>query len=149
MRRMTAGDLDRVMAIAESQREAPQWPQSAYGTALDAEASPGRVALVVEDQATGTIAGFAVAGMIPPEAELESIAVAAEFQRQGAAKELFSALTHVLPRYGVRETLLEVRASNWRALAFYRGLGFAVAGSRPGYYADPIEDAVVLRLSLG
>ena len=34
------------------------------------------------------------------------------------------------------------------ALALYAGLGFAEIGRRPRYYADPIEDAVLMRLWL-
>jgi ribosomal-protein-alanine N-acetyltransferase len=48
----------------------------------------------------------------------------------------------------ITEVLLEVRASNSAALAFYRALGFAIAGRRPLYYADPIEDAVLMELRL-
>jgi ribosomal-protein-alanine N-acetyltransferase len=43
---------------------------------------------------------------------------------------------------------LEVRPSNHAALAFYRAQGFAVTGRRPRYYADPVEDAVLLALNL-
>jgi len=48
----------------------------------------------------------------------------------------------------VTEVLLEVRSSNSPALAFYIAQGFAITGRRPRYYADPIEDAVLLELRL-
>jgi ribosomal-protein-alanine N-acetyltransferase len=48
----------------------------------------------------------------------------------------------------VREVLLEVRRSNVAAQGFYRSVGFVEEGRRPGYYADPIEDAVLMRLRL-
>jgi ribosomal protein S18 acetylase RimI-like enzyme len=41
-----------------------------------------------------------------------------------------------------------VRASNHPALAFYRALGFVKTSLRPSYYADPIEDAVLMHLPL-
>ena len=49
----------------------------------------------------------------------------------------------------VTEVLLEVRASNQQATAFYRALGFAESGRRLRYYADPVEDAVLMSLRLG
>jgi ribosomal-protein-alanine N-acetyltransferase len=31
-------------------------------------------------------------------------------------------------------------------MALYGELGFAVVGRRPGYYAGPVEDAVLMRM---
>jgi ribosomal-protein-alanine N-acetyltransferase len=44
---------------------------------------------------------------------------------------------------------LEVRAGSGGAIALYSGLGFVVAGLRKGYYKEPDEDAVMMRLELG
>jgi ribosomal-protein-alanine N-acetyltransferase len=86
--------------------------------------------------------------LLPPQAELETIAVAAEVQRRGLARRIFFAVADELRTARVTEVLVEVRASNLPALALYRAQGFAIAGRRPGYYADPIEDAVLLDLRL-
>jgi len=149
IRRMAAADLDRVIAIAASLRQSPQWPRAAYVAALDPEAVPRRIALVAEDATTGQVAGFAVARLTPPEGELETIAVAAEFQRRGEARQLFLALADEMRGERVRDVLLEVRESNQQALGLYRALGFVEVGRRPRYYADPVEDAVLMRLRLG
>ena len=148
IRPMTTDDLDRVIALAESVREAPHWPRRAFAAALDPDAEPQRVALAAESANAGVI-GFAIAVVIPPHAELESIAVAVEAQRRGVARELFAALACELKRRQITEVLLEVRPSNERATSVYRALGFEETGCRPGYYADPEEDAVLMRLSLG
>lgn len=148
IRPMVAEDVGRVMEIAKSLSQAPHWGQAVYLAAVDADAKPRRVALVAEDRMTGTIAGFAVASVTPPESELETIAVAEGFQRAGVARSLFAKLADELRRQGAGVTLLEVRASNEKALAFYRALGFAESGRRPRYYADPVEDAVLMRLAL-
>ena len=55
-------------------------------------------------------------------------------------------ITAELNASGVDNVLLEVRVSNQPALAFYEALGFVKTRLRPGYYADPIEDAVLMRL---
>ncbi len=144
---MTPADVDAVMAIALSLPQAPQWPRSAYQTALNHESQPQRIALVALD-AANTIAGFVVASFIPPDAELETIAVAAKFQRQGLARQLFRALCDELRLAPITDLVLEVRASNHPALAFYRALGFAQTGLRPRYYADPVEDAILMGLDV-
>ncbi len=145
IRPMAAGDLDRLVEIAAGLEHAPHWPRLAYAAVLD-PAFPRRIALVAEN--LGGLSGFAVARLTPPEAELETIAVTAEFQRQGVARNIFAVLAGELRRADVHEILLEVRTSNRPARAFYRSLGFAEAGQRLRYYADPVEDAVLMRLGL-
>jgi ribosomal-protein-alanine N-acetyltransferase len=151
-RRMTAADLDRVLAIAENLLQAPHWPRSAWLNAINSqfepESTPRRIALVAADPQPGSILGFAVVSLMPPQAELETIAVAPESQRLGLGERIFQALAAELKAAGVNELVLEVRASNRPALAFYRTLGFVKTGLRPRYYADPIEDAVLMRLPL-
>lgn len=148
VRAMTAADVEGVLKIAASLPRAPQWPRGAYEAALEEERSPRRVALVagLAGNVTGEVAGFAVASVLGPAAELETIAVAAARQRQGVATALWRALAAELRRAGARETLLEVRASNREALGLYGRLGFAEIGRRKSYYADPVEDAVQMRL---
>ena len=144
---MEAGDLDAVLAIAASLKAAPNWPRASYEAAIAPAQSPQRIALVAET-GDSQIAGFLVATIIPPESELESIAVSASHQRRGIARALFAELQMRLPQQGCREILLEVRASNRTALAFYAALGFVPTGRRPNYYADPAEDAVLMRRDL-
>jgi [ribosomal protein S18]-alanine N-acetyltransferase len=139
-------DVDRLVEIAAGLDSAPRWPRQTYTSLLDNAGN--RITLVAEEAGSGSIAGFVVARLILPEAELESIAVAGEFQRRSVARWLFLALAEALCRDGVAEIMLEVRAGNGAAQALYRGLGFAEEGRRPSYYADPVEDAVLMRLRL-
>jgi ribosomal-protein-alanine N-acetyltransferase len=148
IRRMTQADLGRVMEISGSLKQAPHWPLSIWLAALDSEFASRRIALVVVDEASGAINGFALAGVLAPKAELESIVVAREAQRRGVARRLLAALLSEFEAEGVTEVLLEVRASNGAALELYRRLGFVEAGRRVRYYADPIEDALLLTLCI-
>jgi len=145
IRRMTTTDLDRVMEIAGSLPSAPHWPRQAYLAAMEAEASPRRIALVADSDG---VIGFTVASLLPPEAELELIAVSPQAQRQGVAGRLFAALAKELYTAKVFGIMLEVRASNHPAIGLYRRLGFAEIGRRKRYYNDPVEDAVQMRLGL-
>jgi ribosomal-protein-alanine acetyltransferase len=146
---MRKEDLDRVVAVASGLKEAPLWAPAAYLAALDLSSMPRRVALVAEAPESGAMVGFAVASVLPPQGELESIAVAAAAQRQGVGRRLISTLVEELKAAGVDEVFLEVRASNERALAFYRSLGWRETGRRRRYYPDPEEDAVLMNLGLG
>ncbi len=149
IRPMTAADLPRVMQIAASLPDAPNWPQSVYLTVLDPAATPHRIVLVASAAQAKDLQGFIVASLLPPQAELETIAVEADCQRQGLGRRLFDALAAELRETGVHDVTLEVRASNHAALGFYRSLGFGRTGIRRGYYTEPVDDAVLMRLRLG
>ncbi len=148
VRRMSAVDVERVIALAASLKDAPHWRREAYLRALDPGATPVRIAFVAENPKEGAVAGFAVACVMRPQAELESIAVRAADQRQGTGRKLFFAVVEELGAQGVRSVFLEVRASNQRARDFYRSLGWKETGLRPRYYAEPEEDAVLMGLEL-
>ncbi len=86
------------------------------------------------------IAGFLIWRVTAPdEAEILNLAVDPAFRRRGAAQALIAALTSP-------EIFLEVRESNRAARALYTKAGFREAGLRFGYYHDPPEAAIVMRL---
>ncbi len=148
---MTAADVARALEISASLPELPHWPESAYLDALNPESTPRRIVLVaagLDSAGSSHVEGFTVASLLPSQAELESIAVAAGSQRRGLGRMLLHTLLTELRVAGVIEITLEVRASNDAAAAFYRRAGFAQTGIRRAYYADPVEDAVLMRLEL-
>ena len=147
IRPMTNGDIDAIVAIASSLPDAPHWTRSSYEAVFAPNSSPSRIALVAE-VSDSRIAGFLLASLIPPQAELESIAVAVDFQRRGVARRLFEAICQELPNRNCSEILLEVRPSNFAARAYYRSLGFSETARRPAYYANPVEDAILMNRSV-
>jgi [ribosomal protein S18]-alanine N-acetyltransferase len=148
IRPLAEADLDRVVGLAEALPEAPHWPRQLYEEALSDDAPRPRIALVAQDLGCGEVAGFIIASLIRPEAELESIAVSAQVQRRGVGRRLFATLIDELRHAGVEELLLEVRASNLTAIRFYAAQNFKRAGTRSRYYTDPQEDAVLMTLRL-
>jgi ribosomal-protein-alanine N-acetyltransferase len=139
---MRLDDVPHVTEIADDLDHAPPWSSAVYRRALDPDASPPRITLVAEDQ-TGVI-GFLVAVLLPPQAELEIIAVRRPAQRQGVARSLLAVLMARLSEHRITDLLLEVRESNRPARRLYRSLGFRETGRRPAYYFDPQEDAILL-----
>jgi [ribosomal protein S18]-alanine N-acetyltransferase len=153
--------LALVIQIAEILEEAPQWPLDAYVNLTSKTPEVRRIALVAQERpAAGQIldsgpglapeiAGFVIARPVPPEAELESIGVAMQWQRRGIGRRLVVAMVAELEKAGIDTLDLEVRASNGIAIAFYVSLGFAETGRRPRYYVDPQEDAILMELRIG
>lgn len=145
---MRPDDIAPVIGIADALREAPHWPPEIYARALNPGAFPARIALVAESPGT-TIVGFSVTVLIPPQAELETIAVAQEARRQGIATGLFVELLAILKQREITEVMLEVRESNHAARSLYPSLGFVETGRRGAYYSDPKEDAILFARPVG
>jgi ribosomal-protein-alanine N-acetyltransferase len=71
-----------------------------------------------------------------------NIAVEEPLRRRGIGSALLAAL---IERAGSEESYtLEVRPSNPGAIALYERFGFRTAGTRPRYYRDTGEDAVIM-----
>ena len=148
IRPMIPADLDQVLAIEQGLEQAPQWPRAAYLSALDPLSRPPSLSFVAIDSTTQSVLAFAVASVLPPQADLEMIAVAPVAQRRGLASSLFAALSESLGVHKISEIILEVRAFNHPALALYRHLGFIQTARRPRYYSDPVEDALLFTLRI-
>ena len=146
---MRAGDVEAVLTLAAALNDAPHWSASVYLGALDLDRSPKRIALVAECGQPDGVVGFAVASVLPPQAELESIAVRADQQRRGIGRLLMDELVSELSAVAVSEILLEVRASNCAACNFYTSGGWRQTGTRARYYSNPEDDAILMRLTLG
>lgn len=145
---MRSGDIGAVSELAASLSDAPSWPAGVYLAALDPNRLPKRIVLVAETGDSAVLSGFAVASMVPPQAELESIAVRADQQRQGIGRMLLNELVNELAAAAVSEMLLEVRASNDVARDFYASSGWRQTGSRARYYSNPEDDAILMSLDL-
>jgi len=147
IRKATADDVPQMRALEQPSETAAHWGGREYD-ALFAPGAPKRVALVAVDDAAGQICGFAVARCGPGEWEIENVVAAPERRGRGVGTGLVRELLQEARKWGCGAVLLEVRASNTPALRLYEKLGFTVSGRRNGYYRDPPEDALLLRLSL-
>ncbi len=143
IRAMGLPDIDAVVEIAAGLALAPHWGREVFLASLYPEDGPPRVALVAE--VAGVVTGFAVASVLAPQSELESIAVQSDAQGRGIGRELLIAIMNAAALPGIEEMVLEVRESNRTALEFYRRAGFLEVGRRRAYYMTPLEDALVMR----
>lgn len=152
MRVAESADVGGVVALERGIAEAPHWAETEY-VAIIGKGDDGairRCFFVAE--AEGRLLGFAVGKVIGSDAdglgELESVAVEAAARRRGVGRALCAAVADWCKGKGVRALELEVRAGSEGAIALYAGMGFVVAGRRAGYYREPVEDALLMRLDL-
>ena len=82
----------------------------------------------------GRIVGYAGVFVVVPEADVQTIAVAAQEQGRGTGRVLLSALVEHARAVGARILHLEVRADRPAALGLYASMGFEVDGRRRDYY---------------
>jgi ribosomal-protein-alanine N-acetyltransferase len=127
-------DLPLVAALHRASMHSP-WTEAGFADSLAA----GHRCLV--SCAGGRIVGCAVSRQVVDQAELLTIATAADARRQGIARDLLTALFIQYAATGVRQCTLEVMVGNAAALAFYRQFRFREIGRRPGYYRLPDGNA--------
>lgn len=107
-------------------------------------AQPTRRYLVALDG--DDVVGYAGLFLLPPDADIQTVAVRQDRQGEGIARRLVSDLLEAADASGATHTMLEVRADNDAAIALYRRLGFVPISTRPRYYPDG-GDAVIMRRS--
>ncbi|MBF9034564.1 ribosomal protein S18-alanine N-acetyltransferase [Rhodobacterales bacterium HKCCE2091] len=95
--------------------------------------------------------GFGLIRLLPPEAEILTLAVHPDGQRRGAGRRILDNLMEMAAGAGAERMFLEVAASNAAARALYAAAGFVETGTRPRYYRYPdgtAEDAVLMETRL-
>lgn len=151
IRPATAEDLDEIVLLEREVAEAPHWSRAEYESMLGkAEEKSGMQRSLLVAEVNVTLVGFAVGKVVNAAvpAELESIVVRASARRMGLGAHLCRAVIDWCRRRGAASLELEVRSANLPARALYERLGFVVEGVRKGYYRDPADDAVLMRLNL-
>ena len=73
--------------------------------------------------------------------EILAIATIEEYRNKGFAQEL-------LDKIKTKDIFLEVRESNERAINFYKKNDFKQISIRKGYYSDPTEDAIIMKMEV-
>jgi len=144
VRPLRAGDVEAVFALERRTEGAAHWNAEEYRRMVEPVAARGVKRIVSVAVGRGTIVGFAAGRILFHEAEIENVAVDAEFRRQGIAAALVASLLDTCRRRGVTLVRLEVRESNVAAQALYESAGFKVEAVRRAYYTQPDESALVL-----
>jgi [ribosomal protein S18]-alanine N-acetyltransferase len=133
-------DLEGILSVDHASFLRP-WTKAMYEAELR-NPSVTRIFVIRTDECA--VAGYCAAWFIAPELHINNLAIRPEYRRRHLATILLHhVLEHTRSEGGERATL-EVRRSNHAARALYEGLGFRVRGLRRDYYAEPVEDALIL-----
>lgn len=148
--RMTEHDLLEVVEIEESSGLS-HWGWDAYHKELQSQIDS--LMLVARGSgavapAEGPIAGFIVARHIADEIHINNVAIRPAFRRNGIAGRLLEDVLLWGKDKGATQAVLEVRAGNSVAQRLYRSCGFEITGRRRRYYKEPLEDALLMAVSL-
>jgi [ribosomal protein S18]-alanine N-acetyltransferase len=140
IRPLSYSDLPQVIAI---ERRAFPTPWSLAMFVLELSKLSGVcLAAADPDLAGEPIVGYLICSRYADVWHLMNIAIDPATRRRGYATAL---LAEMLRRAGPDEAYtLEVRTSNAPAIRLYERFGFRSAGTRPRYYHDTGEDAMIM-----
>ncbi len=135
---MTAEHVSSVWEIEKGSFSCP-WSRESFEMELDNDHA--RYVIAKEG---AEVVGYAGYWRIYDEAHVTNVAIRKDRRGKGYGKALMVRLMDLAAAEGVGAMTLEVRVTNLTARHLYDGLGFVIAGVRPGYYEDNGEDAVIM-----
>jgi ribosomal-protein-alanine N-acetyltransferase len=133
-------DLDEVLAVEEASFTNPWTRQMFEAELANAGISFGYVLRTPDWH----VAAFCTVWVVVDEVHINNLAVRPECRGVGAGRVLLESVLRQAVGLGARRATLEVRRSNTTALKLYERLGFSIAAIRAEYYANPVEDALIL-----
>ena len=142
---MTEEDLDGVMEIERQSFPTP-WSRGLFERELVLSYAHAFVAV---EFPTGPVLGYLCFWLVEGEAHILNLAVHPERRRQRIASRLLRYGLDYSRQKGAEEITLEVRRSNYKAIALYRSFHFQPQGMRRRYYSDSGEDAIIMTLHPG
>lgn len=137
---------DHLDEVAELERVCfpDPWSRNMLAEELDNALAAFLVAL----DGGGAVAGYAGLQVVLDEGYILNVAVRPDCRRQGVAGQLLQVFLDFAKGNQLAFLTLEVRASNYPAIALYGSRGFRGVGRRKNYYEHPKEDAVIMTLDL-
>jgi ribosomal-protein-alanine N-acetyltransferase len=141
IRALGYADLPQVIAIERRAFPTP-WSLAMFVLELSKPSSICLAAVEPGRSRTGRLLGYLICSRYADVWHLMNVAVDPPERRRGIATAL---LDRLLEQAGPNESYtLEVRPSNPSAIALYERFGFRSAGTRPRYYRDTGEDALIM-----
>lgn len=141
VRPMIEKDVKRVAEIEANCFSTP-WTEEMLTDSIRYPQFTG-VILEAEDK----IIGYAFGSALFETADLNRIAVVLEYRSQGYGGWVLEEWITACAQKGAEKIFLEVRVSNFRAIALYKSKGFQHVRLRKNYYENG-EDAIEMRKEL-
>jgi ribosomal-protein-alanine N-acetyltransferase len=143
VRGMTMADLKAVLDIDHMSFPIP-WSERTYKYELTENRSSYMHVVEIQENQIQRVVGYVGFWLIVDEAHISTLAVHPDYRGQGMGALLLQTALADAERLGARIVTLEVRISNQAAINLYRKFDFKVVGSRPRYYRDNNEDAILM-----
>jgi ribosomal-protein-alanine N-acetyltransferase len=140
---MTEEDLGEVSAIERESFSLP-WSSDNFREIVLSQLYR---AFVAKDR-FGRVAGYIIFYVASDEGHVMNVATHPKQRQKGIAQKMLDFVHRIFITEGVKSAYLELRRSNYSALRLYKKTGYIFAGLRKGYYADNMEDAIVMRKPL-
>ena len=137
---------DHLDEVAELERLC--FPDPWSRNMLKEELENDLAAFLVALDEQGTVVGYAGLQVVLDEGYILNVAVRPDCRRQGVAGQLLNVFLNFAKGNQLAFLTLEVRASNYAAIALYGSRGFRGMGRRKNYSEHPREDAVIMTLDL-
>ena len=144
---LVLGIEDRQALVALEQEIFPEdpWTSGMIAQELSSGRSVYFGVCVNDDVAAPVLCGYAGIAL-GVDADVMTMGVLPDFRGRGLGRVLMGALIDVARRWGSERVFLEVRESNAAAISLYENSGFEVVGRTKGYFRNPREDALNMRL---
>ena len=133
--------VEDAAAIAEMERIifSDAWSEKSI---LETIELSNTICLVAEK--AGRKAGYILAYDLNGEAEIVRIATDKDRRRQGVGTFVLEEFKKECSKLNITKVMLDVRESNDAAIKLYEKEGFVQDGTRPGFYQNPYEDAILM-----
>jgi ribosomal-protein-alanine N-acetyltransferase len=140
---VTPRDLDKILTIDRNAFKR-SWNRKSFLQEIDRTDAYSCVARKQLDNGRVDIIAYVFVRILLKEMHIMRIAVAAGYQTRGVATALLQQCFKLARQHQVSAVYVEVRPKNKSAIALYRKTGFQMLGTRPNYYPETGEDALVM-----
>jgi ribosomal-protein-alanine N-acetyltransferase len=145
---ITPQDLNRILTIDRLAFRHP-WSRTLFLEELACDKALGYSVKCSQTDQGVVIIAYVFWRMVATDLHIMRIAVAPDYRSKGVATWLLQqCLQLAKQKKDFDSVYIEVRPSNEAAITLYRKLGFCVVGTRPNYYPESGEDALVMRKQL-
>ena len=140
---MTSAHLDEIAELERICFSVP-WSRNMLAEELDNACSAFLAAL----DENGRVVGYAGLLVVADEGYITNVAVHPDYRRRGIAGQLLDVFENFAVGNRLAFLTLEVRESNYGAIALYGSRGYRGVGRRRNYYEHPREDAIIMTREL-
>ena len=144
---MAASDIAEIVGIERACFPAP-WGQNAYLSEISNPYALNIVIKEIDSLENHRIWAYSCNHIVDGELSILRMAVAAEKRRLGIGEHLMGIVLAQAANQEATEAFLEVRPSNIQARSLYQKLGFRFIATRPNYYPETGEHALVMMRTL-